>query len=302
MSSFIALQDLCAKPSPRSVAFEKKTGCLKLFNYEGSINAFLHLSDFHSRFSIQVLSSSGIILADTFLKFDRNMYPKVNPKNNYCSFGFRLLELSSLSHKSFFYLVASWVTNSQTARFLVSGAFAACYKNTIFGQSNEHCSYLSLSCFDSEVQVSNNNRLDLSNYYEKIMVFARSEMPRNYIVYQPQGLSLSNHRDAVISAVVDMFKMNLITDCKNELQLLSTLRIGEGEPVVYSQIDSFSQSIFESVEKKEVINTTLYKLIEVNHNNDSILLMKNDVQSGIILQFTLTRSVKHCNERKNEIM
>jgi hypothetical protein len=295
MSSFIALQDLCAKTSPRSVAFEKKTGGLKLFSDQGAINAFLHVSDFHSSFSIHVLSSKGSVIADTVLRFDRNMYPKVNLKNNFCSFGFRL-KISSLACKSFFYLVVSWVTKAQTARFLVSSAFVACAKNTISQQSNQHCSYLSLNYFDSEDLIYHENELNVSYYLDKITVFARRELQQNYIVHQPQGLSLSNHRDAVISAVVDMFRWKLLIDFKKELQLFSTFWTDKGDTVIYSQIEMFSQSILDHFSGAEVINTTLCKVIEENHNNGSLIIEDED-QSRVLLQFILSRCKK-----KNENM
>jgi hypothetical protein len=299
MSSFIALQDLCGKSSPRSVAFDKINGGLKLFSDEGSINAFLHVSDYHSSFAVHLISSTGTIIADKFLKFDRDVYPKVNPKNNFCSFGFRL-EISSLSCKRFFYLVASWVTNAQTARFLVSGAFAAGARNTIFGQLNEHCSYLSLNYFDSDkVLISTNNNLELSIYLDEITVFARREMQHNYIVHQPQGLSLANHTDAVISAVLDMFRMNLLTDCKNELQLFLTFWMDERRKLFYSQIESFFQSIFHLSNETEAVNTTLRSIIEVDRNNTSILI-KEDDQSKVDFHFTLTsaRSAKQRQKKK----
>jgi hypothetical protein len=205
MSSFIALQDLSAKDTPRTVAFEKSTGGLKLFS-ERFINVFMHTADYQSSFNVRVITSHGFIVDDKHVLFGAGFMPKVDMKCNSASFNFRLNRSSQNCDKCYFFIVASWITCEGKASFLVSSALSAYTKNAVFGQPNDLCcSYVSTNCFDSEaLHWTEDNKLDFHAHLPEIVLFAKRETQQSYIVHQVCPLNLANHRDAVLCAVADI--------------------------------------------------------------------------------------------------
>jgi hypothetical protein len=257
MSTFIALQDLCKRKSPRAVAFEKSTGGLKISN-DRSINVFIQVTDYSADFSVRAISSRGAVINEKFLKFGRDMLPKVDIHRNACSFSL-CLNCSSEKHNSFFYIIASWLTNEGKVRFLTSSALTVHTKNTIFDQTcGDHCSYVSLNHFDHDNihRKENCGEFEFSLYLTAVLLFSKRDLQQSYIVYQELSLNLMNHRDAVSAAVRD------IIDQSQSMY---------SHTKAYTIVQRVSQSItLELSGSSEVLKTTDIKTVLKAATNDIV--------------------------------
>jgi hypothetical protein len=142
--SFIALQDLgVKKTSPRSVAMEKFSGVIKIFSDKYS-NVCVQINDYKSDFDVRVISSKGELIGEEFISFGSIPKPRVNATSLRAGFDFRLKRFS-LRDKSLFYIIVSWISSSNSTKLLVSCPVASYSTNSIFNQSIDICSYLSMS-------------------------------------------------------------------------------------------------------------------------------------------------------------
>jgi hypothetical protein len=233
MSLYIALQDLGIKnSSPRSVALEKSTGGIKICS-EKSVNCCLQIGDYSTGFSVNFLNSHGDFVSDDCVQFGGNLKPKLNIVNHSCEFTFSL-KCSSQKEKCYYFMVVSWVTATNRAKFLVSCALAAYSKNTIYDQSIDICSYISTDYLELDLKTKN-GQMDVLAYSSLLTVRTTCFPIQCYIVHQDTVLNRFNQRLGVSAALVDIDHM--VTTSLN--QLVETGGKGGQYSAVFSLVQSF---------------------------------------------------------------
>jgi hypothetical protein len=237
MSLYIALQDLCfKKSSPRSVALEKSTGGIKVYS-EKSVNCCLQIGDYTTGFDVNFLSSHGDFVSEDCVQFGGNQKPNLNVVNNSnsCEFSFSL-KCSSQKEKCYYFMVVSWITASNRAKFLVSCALAAYSKNAIYDQSIDNCSYISTNYLELDLKTKKNGQMDIFAYSSMLIVRVTCYPFQCYIVHQDTILNRFNQRLGVSAALFDIDYM--LTTSSNQLVDTSSCAGGQYS-AVFSLVQSF---------------------------------------------------------------
>ncbi len=214
------------------MALEKSTGGIKIYS-EKDTNCCIQIGDYKTGFCVNVLNSHGMFVTDEFLTFKHGHKPEVSKDSNRSEFGFRL-KCSSQREKCYYFLVASWITPTNQAKFLFSCALIAYSKNTIYDESIDNCSYLSTNYLELDLSLKD-EQLDLSTYSSILRVMMTCFPHQIYIVHQDITLTLSNQRSGVIAALVDIKHM----DATLSNHLVYTSCTAQQYSAVFSLVQSF---------------------------------------------------------------
>jgi hypothetical protein len=212
--SFIAIQDAGNNPaSPRSIALEKNSGGIKIFSDKYS-NVCVQINDFKSDFDVFVIESTGQLIDDEYVSFGVLPKPRLNATSLRCEFNFRL-KRSTPRERCFFYIVVSWISSSNAIRFVISCPLASYTRNSVFNQSIDICSYLSMCEIElpPTKAISSNNCFHPQDQINQIMLTwlantLRSEPHHTFIVHQDEVVTFSNQWLAIQDAARDILMMD----------------------------------------------------------------------------------------------
>lgn len=249
LSMYIVLQDGSTKSeTPRSIAYELNTGGIKICS-EKAVHVHVKIGNYNSSFKTNFLSSSGMIVEQQNIKFGGDVTPNLNEITKECKFNFNLKQ-SSQNDRCFYFLVFSWITNTNTVGFLVSMPLAVYSKNTIFNQYIYFCSYLSANFYEfeliSNIEERENVNIQNLNFLLICMKNGFYGVHCSYIIHQNHPFTIANSMTAVSHAIFDL---------NSPRSKQGTITRGlRNEEDTYTRVDSLAQTLrkitFKDDEKK----------------------------------------------------